>query len=96
MKEEMSENLVKKAGWHPSESAEDRYDKVMRDAEELVTGSLAVAFSFKKILNELIVAVEEIVMDSMWKTNALEYKLFAIVAEANSEACNLWLPTAKG
>ncbi|KAJ7927677.1 hypothetical protein B0H13DRAFT_1537929, partial [Mycena leptocephala] len=52
-------------------------------------GISAIAFAFREILDEYGSEVEEIAMDSTWKTNALGYELYAVVAEANGQALPL-------
>ncbi|KAJ6506451.1 hypothetical protein DFH09DRAFT_1200157 [Mycena vulgaris] len=52
-------------------------------------GISALAFSFREILDEFGVDIEEIAMDSTWKTNALGYELYGIVGEANGQALPL-------
>ncbi|KAJ7104672.1 hypothetical protein C8R44DRAFT_640136, partial [Mycena epipterygia] len=52
-------------------------------------GISAIAFTFREIVDEYGADVEEIALDSTWKTNALGYELYAIVAEANGQALPL-------
>ncbi|CAK5283818.1 unnamed protein product [Mycena citricolor] len=52
-------------------------------------GLSTIAFIFREILDEYGGDVEEIAMDSTWKTNAAGYELYAIVAEANGTALPL-------
>ncbi|KIY68664.1 hypothetical protein CYLTODRAFT_252877 [Cylindrobasidium torrendii FP15055 ss-10] len=49
----------------------------------------AIAFGFKEVLTGLGETVEEVLMDSTWKTNALGYELYSIVAEMNGQAVPL-------
>ncbi|KAJ7755629.1 hypothetical protein DFH07DRAFT_742930 [Mycena maculata] len=46
----------------------------------------AISFSFINILREFGDSIEEVVMDSTWKTNALGHELYAMVGEANGQA----------
>ncbi|KAJ3965249.1 hypothetical protein EV361DRAFT_811027, partial [Lentinula raphanica] len=52
-------------------------------------GSSSIAFAFTKILDGIGSDIEEVLMDSTWKTNALGYELFAIVGELNGQAIPL-------
>ncbi|KAJ3964227.1 hypothetical protein EV361DRAFT_856344 [Lentinula raphanica] len=52
-------------------------------------GSSSIAFAFTKILDGIGSDIEEVLMDSTWKTNALGYELFAIVGEMNGQAIPL-------
>ncbi|KAJ3712347.1 hypothetical protein DFJ43DRAFT_973541, partial [Lentinula guzmanii] len=52
-------------------------------------GVTAIAFTFKEILDGLGNEIEEVLMDSTWKTNALGYELFSIVGEVNGQAIPL-------
>ncbi|KAJ7694762.1 hypothetical protein B0H17DRAFT_873912, partial [Mycena rosella] len=52
-------------------------------------GISSIAFAFREILDEFGTMVEEIALDSTWRTNALGYELYAVVAEANGQALPL-------
>ncbi|KAJ3720039.1 hypothetical protein C8R42DRAFT_549361, partial [Lentinula raphanica] len=52
-------------------------------------GASSIAFAFTEILDSVGNQIEEILMDSTWKTNALSYELFAIVGELNGQAIPL-------
>ncbi|KAJ3831199.1 hypothetical protein F5878DRAFT_521331, partial [Lentinula raphanica] len=52
-------------------------------------GASSIAFAFTEILDSVGNQIEEILMDSTWKTNALGYELFAIVGELNGQAIPL-------
>ncbi|KAJ7097343.1 hypothetical protein C8R44DRAFT_717397 [Mycena epipterygia] len=53
---------------------------------EKEVGIDAIAFSFINILREFGGQIEEIAMDSTWKTNSLGHELYGIVGEANGQA----------
>ncbi|KAJ7716732.1 hypothetical protein DFH07DRAFT_700087, partial [Mycena maculata] len=57
---------------------------------EKQSGIDAVAFSFINILRDFGDQIEEVAMDSTWKTNALGHELYAIVGEANGQAIPTW------
>ncbi|KAK7018772.1 hypothetical protein VNI00_018234 [Paramarasmius palmivorus] len=52
-------------------------------------GISSLAFTFTGVLDEYGENVEELAMDSTWKTNALGYELYGFVAEANGQALPL-------
>ncbi|KIK55719.1 hypothetical protein GYMLUDRAFT_175166, partial [Collybiopsis luxurians FD-317 M1] len=52
-------------------------------------GASSIAFAFTEILNRVGSKIEEVLMDSTWKTNALDYELSAIVGELNGQAIPL-------
>ncbi|KAJ7656928.1 hypothetical protein DFH06DRAFT_1328467 [Mycena polygramma] len=49
-------------------------------------GIHAIAFTFKEVLDDWASMTEELAMDSTWKTNAAQYKLYGFVAEAKGQA----------
>ncbi|KAG6818224.1 hypothetical protein H0H93_006687 [Arthromyces matolae] len=48
-------------------------------------GMNTIAFSLREVLERYGDEIEEIAMDSTWKTNALGYELYAILGEANGQ-----------
>ncbi|KIK66318.1 hypothetical protein GYMLUDRAFT_135548, partial [Collybiopsis luxurians FD-317 M1] len=52
-------------------------------------GASSIAFALIEVLDSIWSKIEEILMDSMWKTNALCYELFAVVGELNGQALPL-------
>ncbi|KAF8225771.1 hypothetical protein L208DRAFT_1177526, partial [Tricholoma matsutake] len=49
----------------------------------------SLAFGFKNILGDYGKELDEIAMDSTWKTNALSYKLYVVMGEADGQVLPL-------
>ncbi|KAJ7575317.1 hypothetical protein C8J56DRAFT_729696, partial [Mycena floridula] len=52
-------------------------------------GINTIAFALKEIVDIIRENVEELAMDSTWKTNAVGYELYSLVTEANGRAIPL-------